>query len=80
MADKLNVKIELNGAGIRELLKSEEIVSELESVANGIAEEAGNCEVETGHNYPERARVSIRQNSTSRDMEENTLLKAVHFQ
>lgn len=72
-------RIELNSAGVRELLRSAEILSELESVAKGIADEAGNCEIESGA-YPERARVGVRQNATSKDMEENTLLKAVHFQ
>ena len=71
-------RIELNSAGIQDLLKSAGIVSELQSVAQGIADEAGHCEVES-EPYPERGRVSIRQNSTSQDMEENTLLKAVHF-
>ena len=72
-------RIELNSAGVQALLKSDEILGELRSVASGIAENAGNCEIEEGY-YPERSRISIRQNSTSKDMEENTLLKAVHFQ
>lgn len=76
MANK--VRIELNRAGVRELLKSSDIEAECLSIAQGIANAAGNCEVEE-EQYPERARVSIRQNSTSKDMEENTLLKAVHF-
>lgn len=77
MANK--VRIELNRAGVRELLKSSDIEAECLSIAQGIANAAGNCVVEE-EQYPERARVSIRQNSTSKDMEENTLLKAVHFQ
>lgn len=72
-------RVELNSAGVRELLKSAEIQAELERLAKGIASEAGNCEIESGA-YPERARVGIRQNATSKDMDENTLLKAVHFQ
>lgn len=71
-------RVELNEAGVRALLKSDEIHAELDSIAQGIADEAGNCEIESGF-YPERARIEIRQNSTSKDMEENTLLKAVHF-
>jgi hypothetical protein len=71
-------RIELNSAGVRELLKGAEIESELQSIARGIADEAGHCETES-EPYPERGRVSVRQNSTPQDLEENTLLKAVHF-
>jgi hypothetical protein len=71
-------KLELNREGVKDLLKSSGIRSNLFAVAGGIASEAGNCKIKAS-SYPERARVGVRQSATSKDLEENTLLKAVHF-
>ena len=76
---KSGSRIVLNSAGIQEMLKNPGVMGALEEAAGEIAQEAGNAEIETGY-YPERARVFVRQSATSQDMDENTLLKAVHFQ
>lgn len=74
---KGNVRIRLNRTEIANLMKSGEVVSCLQSEAGAIAQEAGHAEVSTfvGVN---RANVSVMQNMTHDDMENNTLLKAVH--
>lgn len=70
-------KIVLNSTGIREMLKSDGVIAALTAEASTAADRAGNSEVEVGF-YPERGRaVYVKQNATSKDMEENTLLKGV---
>lgn len=72
-------RIELNRAGIMALLKSEELRAACAEQAQAIANEAGNCSIDEAM-LRTRVRVGVRQEMTSKDAEENTLLKAVHFQ
>ena len=73
------IRIELNIPGLIQLRKSEGIKAALKQEADAIAGAAGNCTVTEG-DFPERARAYVRQKMTEQDMEDNTLLKAVHFQ
>lgn len=72
------LKVELDGQGIRSLLRSQDVMSELSSQAESIAGRAGNSHVET-QVFQNRARARVVQDMTHADMENNTLLKAVHF-
>lgn len=70
--------LKLNIGGIRELLKSQEVMSELQSQAQQVAGQAGHSKVETAV-FKNRARARVVQYMTHDDMENNTLLKAVPF-
>lgn len=72
------VKIKLLSAGIQDVLKSQEVQAVLRGQADQIAASAGHSKVEIG-TYKKRAKAEVIQSATSADMEENTLLKAVHF-
>jgi len=72
------MQFKLNGAGVRELMQSGEMVSVLESYADEIAARAGG-----GYNVhigPTRANVSVvaeTEEAAQDNYENNTLLKAV---
>lgn len=72
-----NFKVKLNSDGIKALLQSSEVIDVLTNEAEGIASRAGNCEVEQKV-FKRRARARVIQHMTKDDMENNTLLKAVH--
>lgn len=74
------VKIKLNGAGVRELLKSNEVASDLERRAQAIANAAG-AEYEVVQSQSsQRARAKV-QPATARayydNLENNTLARAI---
>lgn len=72
-----NITVKLYGQGVRELLKSDEVLSELENHAKSIASEAGHSTVETAV-FKRRSRARVVQQMDEKDLEDNTLLKAVH--
>lgn len=74
----VEVEVKLNSSGIRDLLKSDGIKAVLNEQAKAIASEAGHCKVTQGE-FAERAKVCVRQKVSEEDMEQNTLLKAVHM-
>ena len=72
------MQFKLNGAGVRELMQSGEMVSVLESYADEIAARAG--EGYNVHIGPTRANVSVvaeTEEAAQDNYENNTLLKAV---
>ena len=74
------VEIELNSAGIRELLKSDEIKSYCEELARGVASRAGDGYVVDSMVGKTRANASVYADTkeANRDnMKNNTLLKAL---
>lgn len=75
-----NVEIELIDSGIQELLKSDEIKSYCEELANGVRDRAGDgFEVNT-HVGKTRANAMVyadTKEAISRNYKENTLLKAL---
>lgn len=72
-------EVELDVQGVKSLLKSSDVMTLLSSQAESIAERAGNSHVET-QVFQNRARARVVQDMTHADMENNTLLKAVHFE
>lgn len=75
-----NVIFKLNSAGVRELLRSEEMASVCMEHAQRVRESAGQ-DYETGRrNYPERTGAAVRPANTSGyfdNLRNNTLLKAL---
>lgn len=72
------MQFQLNYEGVGQLLKSAEMVSILESYANGIATRAGDGY--SVHIGPNRANVSVRTDTDEAaqdNLDNNTLLKAV---
>lgn len=72
------MQFKLNGAGVRELMQSGEMVSVLESYADEIVARAG--EGYNVHIGPTRANVSVvaeTEEAAQDNYENNTLLKAV---
>ena len=71
-------RFELNRDGVAELMRSEAMISVLESYADAIAERAGDgYDVHIG---PRRANVSVRtvtDEAAQDNLDNNTLLKAV---
>lgn len=75
-----NVKIELNDAGVKELLKSQEIKEACREVADRVQRSAGEGFVLEERNYPERSGYSVRVDSAEaarKNSKHNTLLKAL---
>lgn len=70
--------LKLNGDGVKELLRSQDVMSALSSQAEQIASRAGHAHVETVV-FQKRGRARVVQEMTHDDMENNTLLKAVPF-
>lgn len=75
----MSTKIVLNHDGLDALMKSDEIVGILRSHAEQIAEEAGHCEVDTYYG-PHRPNCGVHQHQTHEDRENNTLIKAIHYE
>lgn len=74
------VKIVLNNAGIRELMKSKEIVATEEQIAGQIASRAGNGYSVGTRSYPERTGVAVfpeTKEAIHDNIKNNTLLKAL---
>ena len=78
MDDMCTLKVALAVPGIRSFLRSQDVLSDPSSQAESIAGRAGNSHVET-QVFQNRARARVVQDMTHADMENNTLLKAVHF-
>lgn len=75
-----NVKIELNSAGIREMLKSPEIEAECKKHAQNVADKAGDgFEVNTmvGKTRVNAMVYAATNAAYSKNLKENTLLKAL---
>ena len=76
MANKL--KFKLNGAGVRELLQSPEMVNVLTGYADQVAEKAGDgFDVYIGKNRANVSVVASTPEAESKNYKENTLLKAL---
>lgn len=74
------VKVELNNAGIRELLKSAPISGACEDEARKIRQRAGEGFEVQSRSYPERkgaAVVAATSEARRKNSKENTLLKAM---
>lgn len=74
------MQFKLNGAGVKELLKSDAMKGICRQHASQIAQRAGVGYVVEDRNYPERSGAAVRADSYEayRDnLENNTLLKAV---
>ena len=78
--DMSKVKIKLNSAGVRQLLKSAPITGACENEARKIQQRAGEgFEVES-RNYPERTGVAVvaaTSEAIQKNYKDNTLLKAM---
>lgn len=75
-----SVKVVLNSAGVRELLKSKEIQQACRDQGSRVLESAGSGYVMEDRNYPERSGVSVRTDSYEAyfsNIKNNTLLKAL---
>lgn len=72
-----NVKVVLNIAGLREFRNSSEVTALIQEHTERIAKEAGDSKPAIEHGKT-RVKGLVKQNMTSEDMENNTLLKAVH--
>lgn len=75
-----DVKIKLNSAGVRELLRSGWIMSICQSNASRIAQSAGQGYVTNSYTGKNRVNVSISPESSEArkdNLEHNTLLKAL---
>lgn len=75
-----SVKIKLNSAGIRELLKSQAMADECMTVARGIQQRAGEGYEVQSRNYPERtgaAVVAVTKEAIQDNLDNNTLLRAL---
>ncbi len=76
------IKIKLNGAGIRKMLKSKEIEKICSDYGTAIRNRAGEG-YETGiRKYPERTGcvvIAVTHKAKKDNMENNTLIKAVNF-
>ena len=75
-----NCKFVLNRAGVRELLKSEEMLEICREHAKDVQQRAGEGFVAEDRHYPSRNGVAVRADSPeayNRNMKHNTLLKAL---
>lgn len=75
-----NVRIHLNKAGVRELLKSEAMRAAVREKAAQIQRRAGDEYIVEDRTYPERVGAAVRpatKKAYHDNMENNTLLKAV---
>lgn len=75
-----NVKFVLNQAGVRELLRSEEMASICMQEAQRVRDSAGADYVAERRNYPERTGAAVRPANTAGyydNLRNNTLLKAL---
>lgn len=75
-----NVLIKLNDDGIREILKSDEVMSELRSHAQKVLNSAGDGYAISEYKGKTRGNVSVYANTKEAykdNLENNTLLKAV---
>jgi hypothetical protein len=73
-------RVELNSAGVQELLKSNEMAGLCRSLAQGIANRAGSGYMVTTHTGPTRVNASVitaTAEAARENMKNNTLLKAV---
>lgn len=76
------VVIELNSAGVRELLKSDEIKSACAACALRVVSNAGSDYKLEPRNYPERSGYAVFPSNAAGyvdNMKNNTLLKALHM-
>lgn len=72
-------KIDLDDKGVREMLEDKGIGYELNRQSWSIADEAGHAYVTKAKPFAGRQNAMVVQKQTEEDMEQNTLLKAVHF-
>lgn len=77
----MSIEFELDGAGVRELLQSDEMISVLSEYGEGVLNRAGatDYKMETGHGK-KRANATITPNSPKAyysNLKHNTLLKAL---
>lgn len=73
-------EIELNSAGVRELLKSEEIAQACEEAASAVLQRAGSGYVMEKRSYAERTGYAVRTDTPKAmadNLKHNTLLKAL---
>lgn len=75
MSDKFTLKLDI--AGLRKLRNSEGVTEVITAHTQRIANEAGDAYPIIEHAQT-RVKGIVKQNMTSEDMENNTLLKAVH--
>lgn len=74
------VKVELNSAGVRELLKSSSIADNCMKLAQSAASKAGDGYEAQQRTYPERtgaAVVAVTKEAIQDNLENNTLLRAI---
>lgn len=71
-------RVVLNKAAIGQLLKSQEMTNAIMPYAESIANSAPHCKVDKTV-LRTRVRVGVVQKMTHDDMENHTLLRAVHF-
>lgn len=74
-----NKNVKLHYSEFNRIRKSDAVVGILRSEAEKIADNAGHSTVSNAYFGAKRANVSVRQRQTKEDMENSTLLKAVHF-
>lgn len=75
-----NVKVVLNSAGVRELLKSDWAAGECMICAQSVASRAGDGFEVEARNYPERTGYAVKAatyEAKRKNLKENTLLKAM---
>jgi hypothetical protein len=72
-------RVVLNKSAIGQLLKSQEMANAITPYAESIASSAPHCRVDKIV-LRTRVRVGVVQKMTHDDMENHTLLRAVHFQ
>lgn len=75
------IKIELNSAGIQELMKSKEIIGYMDELANGVVARCGGAYETNSYVGKTRANVSIitRDRKTYfKNLKDNELLKALY--
>jgi hypothetical protein len=75
-----NIRVELNSDGVRELLKSPEMMGLCKNIANGIAGRAGDGYMVTTYTGTNRVNASVyavTEEARRDNLKNNTLLKAV---
>lgn len=75
-----DVKIVLNKAGVRELLRSDEVQEACKEYADKVLAQAGDGYVEEERDYPERKGYAVRADSAKAvydNLKNNTLLRAL---
>ena len=76
-----DVKVKLNSAGVRELLKSPEVKDACFTCANRVLARAGDGYVIEPRNYPERSGYAVRTDTVQAyrsNYKHNTLLRALN--